>query len=48
MGTLLHPTCDSLKGGLIERVYIPKGPLNPNSQWRMSEYDFTRDLWGYS
>ena len=31
MGTLLNPTCDSIKGDLIERVYIPKGPPNPNS-----------------
>ena len=26
MGTLLNPTCGSLKGDLIERDYIPKGP----------------------
>ena len=26
-GTLLNPTYGSLKGDLIERVYIPKGPL---------------------
>ena len=31
-GTLLNPTCSSLKGDLIERVYIPQGPPNPNSQ----------------
>ena len=24
--TLLNPTCGSLKRGLIDRVYIPKGP----------------------
>ena len=30
--TLLNPTSGSLKRDLIERVYIPKGPPNPNSQ----------------
>ena len=39
-GTLLNPTSGSLKRDLIERVYIPKGPPNPNSQtesllWRI-------------
>ena len=27
MGTLLNPTSGSLKRGLVERVYLPKGPL---------------------
>ena len=27
-----NPTCGSLKGDLIERVYIPKGPPTPISQ----------------
>ena len=30
-GTLLNPTSGSLERDLIERVYIPKGPPNPNS-----------------
>ena len=30
--TLLNPTSGSLERDLIERVYIPKGPPNPNSQ----------------
>ena len=29
--TVLNATSGSLKRDLIERVYIPKGPLNPNS-----------------
>ena len=33
-GTLLHRTCGLLKKDLIERVYIPKGPLNPISPTR--------------
>ena len=31
-GALLNPTYGSLKRDLIERVYVPKGPPNPNSQ----------------
>ena len=30
-GTLLNPTSGSLKRDLVERVYIPDGPPNPNS-----------------
>ena len=33
-GILLNPTFDSLKRDLIERVYVPKGPPNPNSYMR--------------
>ena len=29
--TLLNPTSGSLQRDLIERVYVPKGPPNPNS-----------------
>ena len=29
-GALLNRTCGSLEGDLIERVYIPKGPPNPD------------------
>ena len=32
MGTLLNPTCGSLQEDLVESVYIPKGPPNPNSR----------------
>ena len=45
-GTLLNPTYGSLKRDLIERVYIPKGPPNPNSQQgRLS--DLSRGVQGF-
>ena len=34
-GTLLNPTSGALKGDLVERVFIPKGPPNPKSQSRV-------------
>ena len=32
-GTLLNPSSGSLKRDLIESVYVPKGPLNPDSHF---------------
>ena len=43
MGTLLNPTYGSLKGDLIERVYIPKGPPHPNLLGRRKDADSDAD-----
>ena len=43
-GTLLSPTYGSLKRDLIQMVYIPKGPPNPNSQKRTTMETIGRAL----
>ena len=40
-GTLLKPTDGSLKRDLIERVYMPKSPPNPNSWYRTATVQST-------
>ena len=48
-GTLLSPTSGSPKRDLIERVFIPKGPPNPNSHrisMEVSPLLWPKGLWG--
>ena len=39
------PTFGSLKGDLIERVWIPKGPQNPNSFRGNLQFNFYDPQW---